>query len=481
MSKKIISILLAVMLIGTMALAGCSKTDDADTKGGDTTATSNTESTDTDTTDTGTDTATTDTASGEKVHITYTIWGSADEGANVQAVADKFNESQDRIEVEVMAIPWENYTTRLNTMAAADQLPDSGMLNENMVIPYSVNNMLLDSGDMFKGDSQPIETVAFKYDGKTVAYSSANEIIILYYNKDMFDAAGVAYPPTKVEDAWTWDEFVAASKKLTVDSNGKHPDEEGFDANSITQYGCMVENLSWQLENFCLSNGGGFYNEDGTEVIIDRPESIEAIQKIADLYLVDHVAPLSTGLTDDGVPRSIITGTVAMTTNGTWNVGTCLGTAKEEGLNYGVAVLPYMKEKVTINTGGVVAVFSQTKHPKEAMEWLKWYSGIENNWDNLFATGIWMPRFEEYYNDETFTHKWVDNPNFPPYDEYKSAVVDYAVSDAARQTAWYYTNNTADFNTLLQSILGDVWTGAKTAEQAITENIDALKAAHAGE
>jgi multiple sugar transport system substrate-binding protein len=115
------------------------------------------------------------------------------------------------------------------------------------------------------------------------------------------------------------------------------------------------------------------------------------------------------------------------------------------------------------------------------MEWIKWYTGIEHNWDNLIATGIWMPTFTEYYTDETLTHKWVDNPNFPAYDEYKSAVVDYAVSDAARQTAWYYTNNTNDFNTLLQSILGDVWTGAKTAEQVITENIDALKAAHTGE
>jgi preprotein translocase subunit SecB len=55
----------------------------------------------------------------------------------------------------------------------------------------------------------------------------------------------------------------------------------------------MVENLTWQLEVWTLSNGGGFYSEDGKEVIINKPESIEAIQKVADLYLKEHVAPLS--------------------------------------------------------------------------------------------------------------------------------------------------------------------------------------------
>jgi multiple sugar transport system substrate-binding protein len=125
----------------------------------------------------------------EKVHITYSMWGGASEGSQTQAVADVFNASQDKIEVEVVAIPWENYTTRLNTMATANELPDTGMLNENMVIPYATNDMLLDSSSMYDGGSKPIDTVAFKYNGKTVAYSAANEILILYYNKDMFDAA----------------------------------------------------------------------------------------------------------------------------------------------------------------------------------------------------------------------------------------------------------------------------------------------------
>lgn len=168
-----------------------------------------------------------------------------------------------------------------------------------------------------------------------------------------------------------------------------------------------------------------------------------------------------------------------MTTNGTWNVGTCLNTAKTDGLNYGIAVLPYMKNKVTLCTSGANVVFSQSKHQKEAMDFVKWYVQEDNCW-NLISSGIWMPTLEKYYKDETFTHKWVDNANFPPYTDYKSAVVDNAMSDSAQHAGWFYTNNCYDFNTLLSSILGDVWTGKTTAKDAITKNLDALKAAHEG-
>jgi len=416
----------------------------------------------------------------EKVKIIYSMWGSAEEGKTTQETADIFNASQDRIEVEVLAIPWENYMTKLNTMATANQLPDTGMMREDGVIQWSSQGMLNDISAMYEGsDSKPLDSLAYTYQGKTVAYASANEILLLYYNKDMFDKANVPYPPSSLDKAWTWDEFVETAKKLTIDKNGKHPGDDGFDSQSIVQYGASVENLPWQLETWALSNGGGFYNNDGTEVMIGEEASMEAIQRVADLYLKDQVAPLSVGQTDDGIQRTIIAGTVAMATNGQWNVGTSLNVAKEEGLNYGVAVLPYMKEKVTLNTGGASVVFSQTKHPEEAMEWLKWYSQEENNW-GLIESGIWMPVLEKWYTDESLTRKWVENPNFPPYEEYKSAVVDYAQS-SARPASWFFTNNTTEFNTLLGSILGDVWTGKTTAKETITKNLDALKAANKGE
>ena len=412
-----------------------------------------------------------------RVHITYSFWGTPDEGASVQAVADTFNASQEKITVEVMAIPHDSYVTKLNTMAVAKELPDCGIMSEAGVLQFADSGLLYDVSDMYgASDSKPLDSLTFKYEGNPVAYSAANEILLMYYNKDMFDEAGVSYPPADAGNAWTWDEFVSVARQLTFDAKGNNADSPDFDTNNIVQYGCMVENLTWQLEVWCLSNGSGFYNEDGSSVTITDSAAIDAIQKVADLHLVHHVAPLSTGLTDDGIQRSIIAGTCAMATGGQWNVGTCLASARDEGLNYGVAVLPYMKEKVTICTGGPNVVFSQTRHPAEAMEWVKWYAKEENSW-GLIESGIWMPVLEKWYTDDAFTKKWAGNPNFPEYDQYKSAVVDFA-RNYAKSTSWYYVNNTVDFNALLGSLLGEVWTGNKTAKEAITDSKDALVSAY---
>lgn len=418
-------------------------------------------------------------ASAEKVPVTYSFWGTPDEAATVQTVIDTFNTSQDKIEVTVMPIPHEEYVTKLNTMATANELPDCGIMSEAGLLQFAESGLLADVSTMYgANDAKPLDSLTFKYKGAPVAYSAANEVLVLYYNKDMFDKAKVPYPPSDAANAWTWDEFVATAKLLTLDANGNNAASPKFDSKNIVQYGCMVDNLTWQLEVWALSNGSGFYNEDGSKVVINDAATAEAIQKVADLYLVDHVAPLSTGITDDGMQRSIVAGTCAMATGGTWNVGTCLNTARDEGLNYGIAVLPYMKNKVTICTGGPNVVFSQSKHQAEAMEFIKWYMEENNSWD-LIKSGIWMPILKTYYTDESLTHKWVDNPNFPEYAQYKTAVVDYALNNT-KSASWYYVNNTADFNARLASLLGPVWTGEQTATKALTDGYDSLVSAYQG-
>lgn len=136
----------------------------------------------------------------------------------------------------------------------------------------------------------------------------------------------------------TWDEFVTLAKTLTLDANGNNALSPDFDKENIKQYGCVVDNWTWQLEVWALSNGGRWFTEDGSACTINDPKVIESIQKVADLTLVENCMPYNAGLEDNGMQRSLLTGTVAMATAGAWNVGTCLATARDEGLNYGVAV-----------------------------------------------------------------------------------------------------------------------------------------------
>jgi multiple sugar transport system substrate-binding protein len=124
-------------------------------------------------------------------------------------------------------------------------------------------------------------------------------------------------------------------------------------------------------------------------------------------------------------------------------------------------------------------MMSDTRNPEAASIWLAWYAQPENAWD-LVESGIWMPIFPVWYRDEAYMRRWADNPNFPPFDEYRSAVIDYAMSPAAHPTAWYWVNNTDQFNDVLSTALAPVWSGQQSAEAAITAAMPALRAANRG-
>lgn len=400
----------------------------------------------------------------EPIHLVFSFWGSDDEAAAVQANLDVYNQMQDKVFVEPMQIPNEEYTETLVNYAIADQLPDCGMVNENAVLYFARNGVMADVSNMYEGEElQPMDCITFRDNGTPVGYSSSNEILIMYYNKDMFDAAGVAYP--SATEPYTWDEFIEVSKKLTLDANGKHPGEEGFDAENIVQYGCFVNNWTWQMEVWALSNGGAWFSEDGKEVLINSDEAVESIQKVADLALVEHVAPMNVIPEDNGCGIGIASGTCAMTTDGTWNLGTNAG-LKE--LNFGIAPLPVMKEKVTSCTSGLTGVFAG-KHQQEAFEFVKWYTREESNWEALVQTGIWMPKSEYFYATEDGMNQWIGSEAYPYKDTEtaKAVLVDYAMN-SAKPACWYFTPNTQiTTNEILFTALQDVWAGEKTAREAI--------------
>lgn len=419
-----------------------------------------------------------DTAEDGKVHITYAQWGNDTETEACQAVADKFNAEQDKIVVEVLKIDHDNYVTKLNTMAAAEELPDTGIMSEAGVLNFAENGLLADISEMYaEGEAKPLDSLTFKFDGTPVAYSAANEVLNTWYNIDLLkevcekqglDPAEFT-PPASADAAWDWDTFVKVAQTLTLDTSGRNALDPAFDQENVDIYGCNINSLPWQLEVWAKSNGGGYYSEDGKTCTINSAETAEALQAVADLSLKYHCAPpISSAST--ALSTSLGTEKIVMSTDGAWNVGTYLG--PDAQFEYGVGVLPYFKEKVTICTGGPNVVFSQTKHPEEAMTWLKWYYQEENSW-SLIEAGTWMPILDSWYTDQAKTDKWIENPNYPEKEMYQSAVVNYA-KDNSQSTAWYYVNGTEEFNSTLDTVFSYIWTGDMTAQEALDEYYEEL-------
>jgi multiple sugar transport system substrate-binding protein len=415
-------------------------------------------------------------ATAAPTEITYMCWynNTESEAQTNQAIIDKFNSMQDRIHVTMMAIPRDGYETKVNTMAAAGQLPDCTQLSEAMTIEFAASGLLADVSKMYPSDAAPLKSLTFTYNGKPVGYSSGNEVLLLYYNKKLFDAAKLPYPPASADKAWTWKQFVDAARKLTKDKNGKTPNDKGFDAKNIVQYGADFNRLWWMWPIVTYSNGGGLISPDGKNLLINRPESVEAMQMLADLYIKDKVAPsFADKNAMPSLDLTLLTGKVAMATSGQWEIGVSLRNSLKDGLDYGVGVLPKMKKAVTYNTGAPFGIFSSTKHLPEAMEWIKWWAAEENQWE-LIQNGTLMPVMSKWYKDEAAMKQWVVSPPRPEFSLYKTAVIDYAMNNAI-QVPWYYFNGYQGFDDILSSGIDAVWNGKVTAKDYIARIMPKLQ------
>lgn len=413
---------------------------------------------------------------GDTVTLKYVDWAPDEERKSQQKSFDAFMEAHPNIKIDYQSVAYDEFGTKLSAMAASKTLPDISAMLEPQALKWAESGILMDLSRHYESGAISPKMESNKFmspDGKLLGYSVANEVIILHYNKELFDDAGIPYPPAEADQAWTWDEMLEVARKLTVDAGGKHPGESGFDAGNIVQYGIEINHsASFLWTPFAISNGGGEVSQDGKELLIDKPETIEAIQKIADLALVENVSPTpaqAQGLPGD-VGGKLASKKIAMVTSGQWELVN-IGPQLENGLVNGVGVLPIFKKPATTNAGLPLVIYNSTKHPEEALELYKWLMNPEMNQAN-FDSGVWMPAELSWYTDEALVKKWTASPVHPP--EYKTAVVDYALKHTY-PTPWHFLPTYSRLTEVLNPGLDPVWLGTKTAEQAVKEMLPKLK------
>ena len=404
--------------------------------------------------------------------ITYMAWyNNTSEISTTQGTLDQYNNSQSGVHVNLISADRTTYEQQLDSRSSSNALPDTAMEAESQVITWALAGKLADVSDLYQTD-KPLPQLAFTYQGRTVAYSEANEVIVLYYDRKAFDDAGLPYPPADAASAWTWDQFVTVAKQLTKDQNGLTPNDAGFDPTHIVRYGGDFNRLPYIWPVMAVSNGGGVVSTDGKTVLLNAPETAQAAQAIADLQNVDHVTEDYTSWSNDlqNLDQLFLNGKYAMMVSGQWEISVSLGRSLAANPNYyGVGVLPMWKTAVTYNTGGTNVMFNTTKNPDSGKQWLKWYADENNNLSNI-QSGLWMPILQKWYTDDSLIKLWADNPWHPPLAEYKSAVIDYAVNNAV-QMPWYYTPGYDQIDTILTNGMAPVWNGTKTAADALANDI----------
>jgi multiple sugar transport system substrate-binding protein len=404
------------------------------------------------------------------VTLQYAFWGDQNEINATNAYLNDYMAKHPNVKIEPLNFGSNtDFNTKITTLAASNTLPDLGYFYEPNVLTWGMSGKFVDLTDFYKKQPEKLDALKFVTpDGKIVGVSVANEIQVIWYSKKLFNAAHLPYPPADASKAWSWDQFVQVAKKLTKDARGRTPNDRGFDPKTTRTFGAWVQDWWMPWITFAISNGGGFVSEDGSRLLVNDPGTIDAIQKMADLVTVDHVSPApGTQQMPTAAATALLSGQVAMVVDGTWDLLTLGITKQQQGLDFGVGVLPYMKNLATTSVGTPIVVYKSSKHIPQALELLKFVMNPENSLP-LLKSGLWLPNEKQWYTDPKLIAEWTDNPVHPP--EYKQAVVDFALNYSHRLPE-YYVPTFGKMDDVVEAALQQVWLGQKSAADVINNEI----------
>jgi multiple sugar transport system substrate-binding protein len=292
----------------------------------------------------------------EPVNLKLSIWGSDLDTQVYQNRLDLFTAKNPDIKVELIYIP-SDYSQKVQTMIAGGTAPDIIQLSED-VHSYSSKGQIISLNDFVAKDNLDLKarygetgglTTAYSMNGNLYAMPDRGGALILYYNKDMFDAAGLSYPTKD----WTWVEFLDATQKLTI-----------RDGDTVTQYGFAAGGWWPWWMSFIYMNGGAVLDANG-QPVANSPEAVEAIQFYNDLVYKYEVAPSPEDYANLGTnsPDPLFAqGKVAMSTTGFWGIGGL----KDATFNWDIAPLFKNKKNATVVFGSGFAISKDCQNPEAA-------------------------------------------------------------------------------------------------------------------
>lgn len=400
-------------------------------------------------------------ASGEFVRLNLAIQGDDRNELNLyKQLIDVFEKDHPNISVSIDWLPWDTYLTKLKTGFAAGTPSDVFWLWINEMEYYASRGKLLDLTPYVKQDNFnlddffPTTLNAYRYKDGLYAIPRESSAIVLYYNKDLFDEAKISYPDANL----TFDQYLEIAQKLTK------KDDKG----NITQFGSAPMSDYSQFWTVVWSHGGDVFDETKTKCVMNTPETIQAVQWMADLSNKYHVAPTAGEAGTMSIEQLFLAGKVAMFLSGRWSTMTLWNAAKAP--RWDVAAVPAVSPEMrrTRTSAGSHAVAADSKHPAEAWELVKFLSS-KQAFDFLSASGVIIPAYKPVAESDVFLQPGKDPTNGKIFLDAMS----YAKFEPIGP-------NYPKVTDVLNAALGSIWDGSKTAEEVISGICPSLEAAAAG-
>ncbi|WP_324390745.1 ABC transporter substrate-binding protein [Aggregatilinea sp.] len=324
----------------------------------------------------------------QDVTISYWLWDNNQLPAYTEC-ADQFMESNPGITVEIEQLGWGDYWSSIQSGFITGDAPDVFTNHLAKYPEFVALEQLVDIQPLVERDGVPTDIYypgladLWVKDGARYGLPKDWDTVAVVYNADMLEAAGID-PATM--DEWTWNPedggtFEQIVAQLTLDANGNNGLSPDFDKENVVQYGFADDwptaagygQTSYSV--FTASTGWAYNNGLwGNEYYYDDPRFAQTIQWIADLWLKKGFVPPYEDVSGLGYFALFQSGKVAMTTDGSWMIGSYLGSEFPVGFGR----LPIGPEgRKSMFNGLADSIWVGSEHQEEAWQWVKYLSSAD--------------------------------------------------------------------------------------------------------
>ncbi len=312
-------------------------------------------------------------AAQDTVEISYFSFSAGTEQqATLEAMVAAFEEANPGIKVKLESAPYGDYFTELQTRVAAGDAPDVYELNYENFVTFASRDILLDITDRLAADPDLTAAIysnalnAFALDGQQYGLPASFSNVLLFYNQDLFDAAGIEYPNAD----WTWEDELAAAEALTDHDAGV------WGMNAPVAYN--------EFYKTAAQNGGAIIDAEGN-VTIDQPEVVEAVNFMVEPVTTLKVQPSEADLSGIGDTDLFMSGQIAMITTGIWMIPAF----SAADFTWDIALEPGNTTKAHHFFSNAIVVAKDTEKADAAWAWQSFMAGspeaatlrIDANWE----------------------------------------------------------------------------------------------------
>lgn len=407
--KKLMALTLALVM-STGVMAGCGKGKEAD--------------------------------AGGKTKLSVGLWDS-DQKEALEAMIDAYTKENPDVSVEIQLTPWKDYWTKLEASATGGVAPDVFWINTFHTELYQEGGILADLTEEVEKSDLDLDANyektlvdSYKIDEKLYAIPKDVGTVGLWYNKELFDKAGVEYPT----DDWTWDDMLQAAEKLKGNMG------EG-------NYAIAAPVNAEAYNPTIFAAGGNIISEDKTAPTYTMPETMEGVQCWIDLIEKGY-SPTIEELTDSEPDARFQSGHLAMLVGGSY-MTTQYSENEEIKEKIDVVEYPSYNGKEPNQAGGLgYAVFENSKQKDAAMDLAIWLGSEEAMTIQGQNSSVITARTD---TQKYFTEK-VPEWNLAAF-----------VNHLDEATAMPYCKSMAELRTLESEKYTEAFSGQKTLEEVSEE------------